>query len=61
MSWIRDVGMKRVVEVLRYVDEVVEVWMPNVRRTRSDSSIKEYQRKRMPKGPDLRKVCLIPV
>ncbi|KAH0537011.1 hypothetical protein FGG08_006146 [Glutinoglossum americanum] len=31
--------MKRVVEVERYVDDVVDVWIPKPRITRSDSSI----------------------
>ena len=31
--------MKRVVELLKYVLDVVEVWTPRVRKTRSDSSV----------------------
>lgn len=39
ISWILVVGMKRVVGVWRYVEDVVEVWIPRPRRTVRDSSV----------------------
>jgi hypothetical protein len=38
MSWILVVGMKRVADACRYVEEVVEVWIPRPRRRVRDSS-----------------------
>lgn len=39
MSWMDVVGMKRVVDVERYVGELVVVWTPRVRRMSRDSSV----------------------
>ncbi|KAH0555744.1 hypothetical protein GP486_006312, partial [Trichoglossum hirsutum] len=50
MSWIKFVGMKRVVEVERYVDDVVDVWIPKPRMTRRDSSVRSINTSKAPRA-----------